>query len=281
MKSQFRDLLIHNPHISKVFDYNDSVVGDLQSENYSYIVDLQKNRKSVLLRKKLGIESYTFNKLNIKKWLLVQSGINLLPEKHILERYFEAISKLNVSSDSMGCDFFSKDGQVKTKFKLPNEFIVLAVGAAHKGKRFSSVQIESLCLHAKLPIVLLGDQNDFNQTKEITVNTSTINLCGQTTILELGQIIKLSTGVISGDTGIMHIAACFEVPQVSVWGCTRPSLGMWPYLKENHISVSPKSSRPCSKLGNRCRNLPNYCMHEHNYLPILNNLEILIEKNSL
>jgi len=278
VKPQFSELLNQNPNISKVITLHETVHDELEKENYSIVLDLQKNRKSVLLRKKIGVKSYSFKKLNIKKWLLVQTGINLLPEKHIVERYFEAISPLNVVPDSEGCEFYPDKSDLQSQYNLPVKYIVLAAGAAHIGKRFTAKQIVKICSDSQLPVILLGDKNDLNFTTNLNLDSRTKNLCGKTSIKDLGSIINLSSGVISGDTGIMHIASCFSVPQVSVWGCTRPVLGMWPYLKKNHISISANSNRPCSKLGNKCRNHPDFCMSQHNVNLILSKLELLIEK---
>jgi len=281
VKPQFEELLIHNPHISKIIPYESSISEKLQLENYTVIIDLQKSRKTVLLRKKLGIQSVSFNKLNVKKWLLVQSGINLLPEKHIVDRYFNAVSSLNVTADSIGCEFYSGNNTAKTEFQLPHKYLVLAAGAAHIGKRFTPSQIEKLSSLSNLPLVLLGDKNDFQKTDSLHLDSRTVNLCGKTSISELGSIIENSSGVISGDTGIMHIASCFKIPQVSVWGCTRPSLGMWPYLKKNHLAITPQSKRPCTKLGNKCRNHPENCMNQHSATHILSELQLLIKEKSL
>jgi len=40
---------------------------------------------------KLGRPSATFPKLNFRKWLLVNLRINLLPDRHIVDRYFFAL----------------------------------------------------------------------------------------------------------------------------------------------------------------------------------------------
>lgn len=281
VKPQFKELVSENPHITATHEYNDAVLSSLKKENYDLIVDLQKNRKSTLLRKKLQVKSYTFRKLNFKKWLYVQSGINLLPQKHIIDRYFEGISDLGVKSDGLGCEFYAKAHDVQSTYNLPKRYIVIAAGAAHEGKTLRPKQLEELCNESKEITVLLGNQKDLEATKNISLGEGTINLCGKTSIGELGELIKKSSGVISGDTGIMHIASCFNVPQVSVWGCTRASLGMWPYLKSNHLAISPDSNRPCSKLGNACKTYPDLCISVHSSRTILEALDLLIKEESL
>ena len=60
--------------------------------------------------------------------------------------------------------------------------------------------------------------------------------------------------IVSNDTGLMHIAAAFQIPVVSVWGNTVPAFGMYPYYgnqptKHFEAEVNGLSCRPCSKIG--------------------------------
>ncbi|MFM9008398.1 MAG: glycosyltransferase family 9 protein, partial [Bacteroidota bacterium] len=69
---------------------------------------------------------------------------------------------------------------------------------------------------------------------------------------------RASRVVLSHDTGLMHIAAAFRKPIVSVWGNTVPAFGMTPYMPgEEHrslkVEVEGLRCRPCTKIGyDRC-----------------------------
>ena len=47
-------------------------------------------------------------------------------------------------------------------------------------------------------------------------------LAGQTSLLEAMALIAASRGLASNDSGLMHVAAGFGVPQVAVFGSTSP-----------------------------------------------------------
>ena len=67
-KNSFKGILQHNPYITKLYgiDKNVSeVISDLKTEYYDYIIDLHKNLRTQEVKLRLGIKSYTFNKLNI------------------------------------------------------------------------------------------------------------------------------------------------------------------------------------------------------------------------
>jgi heptosyltransferase-2 len=47
-------------------------------------------------------------------------------------------------------------------------------------------------------------------------------LAGSTSLLDAMALIASSRGVVSNDSGLMHVAAAFGVPQVAVFGSTSP-----------------------------------------------------------
>ena len=75
----------------------------------------------------MGVKSSTFSKLNIRKWLLVKIKWNKMPNKHVVDRYFEAVKAFDIQNDGMGLDYFiPESGNVNVKFKFgvePNEYI--------------------------------------------------------------------------------------------------------------------------------------------------------------
>ncbi|MCK4639093.1 MAG: glycosyltransferase family 9 protein, partial [Bacteroidales bacterium] len=122
-KEQFVPIVKANPYIDKVhFIKNDlkQILSQLKSENLDFIVDLHKNFRSVFVKLKLRKPSKTFNKLNIKKWLLVNFKINLLPEIHIVDRYFKAVKILGVKNDGKGLDYFIPENEKVNISELPS-----------------------------------------------------------------------------------------------------------------------------------------------------------------
>src|SRR6185503_17477617 len=105
----FASIVQNNPHIQKVFSFEkdvDEVLPELKKENYDLVIDLHHNLRSAWVKKALGKPFKSFNKLNIEKWLLVNFKINLLPNKHIVDRYFETVAHLGVKNDLKGMEFF-------------------------------------------------------------------------------------------------------------------------------------------------------------------------------
>ena len=81
-------------------------------------------------------------------------------------------------------------------------------------------------LHAAhgLPVLLLGSGKEVVLCEEIA--TAAPGACqvlaGRTTLLDAMALIAAARGVVSNDSGLMHVAAAFGVPQVAVFGSTSP-----------------------------------------------------------
>ena len=107
-KRNFLPVLASNKHISRFIgienDLNAALI-EIKKEGYDVIVDLHKNLRTLKLQLRLKQGFVVFNKLNLKKLLLTKAKINLLPQKHLVDRYFDAVKKLGVTNDGLGLDF--------------------------------------------------------------------------------------------------------------------------------------------------------------------------------
>ena len=104
-KKQFAGIAGNNPNIDKVYTIEKNVSevsAKLKKENYDFVVDLHHNLRSAQVKSALKKPSASFSKLNIKKWVLVNLGVNKLPDVHIVDRYFETVKNLGVKNDLKG-----------------------------------------------------------------------------------------------------------------------------------------------------------------------------------
>ncbi len=282
-KKNFEEILKANPYIKKVWTIQEKVsevASELKKESFDCIIDLHKNIRSQQIRTILHKTNYiSFDKLNLKKWLLVNFKLNFLPQKHLVDRYFEALSQLNVINDEKGLDFFINDSintesnYIHFKNELKNKkYICLVVGAAHFTKRLPiSWMVDLITQIEHKTIVLLGGENEkkigenlYNQCPNKIINTT-----GLLSINASAAIIKEAQAIITPDTGMMHIAAAFEKKTISIWGSTVTDFGMYPYLrkdKRHHSKIVQNqglSCRPCSKIGkSNCPKKHFKCMKE-------------------
>jgi ADP-heptose:LPS heptosyltransferase len=148
-KKSFGGILTANPYLDKIHTIEKKVgevLPTLKALDFDYIIDLHNNIRSRQIRSQLSAQSFSFNKLNIKKWLLVNLKINRLPDIHIVDRYMKATESLGVKNDGKGLDYFIPEEtnlpEELTSIDLP--FIAFAIGAAHATKRLPREKIISI-----------------------------------------------------------------------------------------------------------------------------------------
>jgi ADP-heptose:LPS heptosyltransferase len=260
-KKSFREILVNNPNISKVYVIEknvNEVIDDLKNENFDFVIDLHNNIRSLQTKKLLAKPSSTFKKLNFKKWLLVNFKIDKMPAVHIVDRYMKTVELLGIKNDMKGLDYFipSVDEIDIATFPVThrNGYIGFVIGAKHFTKQLPTEKIISICKKTNQPIILLGGKED-NQRAiiiESAVGASIYNACGKYNLNQSASLIKQATKIITPDTGLMHIAAAFKKEIISVWGNTVPAFGFTPYLPDNKskiVEVKNLPCRPCSKIG--------------------------------
>lgn len=288
-KQNFKEIIESNPYVDKLhLLQNDleALAKELTIEKFDYIIDLHHNLRSLKLKKALGkVPSYSFNKLNIKKWLLTALKINLLPPVHIVDRYLETVKSFGVTNDGKGLDYFIPESGKVSENDIPAAqslgFIGIVIGAAHNTKKLPLHKLKELCTKIDHPVILLGGPEDRANGNEIaSIDPIKIyNSCGKFSLNESADLVRRAKVIVTHDTGLMHIAAAFKKPIVSVWGNTVPSFGMAPYnAKEastsNLFEVTGLWCRPCSKIGYKRCPLGHFkCMEKHNMLDLSKKVE--------
>jgi len=279
-KDIYKSILEANPFIDKLYTINESIwelYSLLKKEKYNYIIDLHRNIRSCTLIALLVRRFSTFNKLNLRKFIYVKFKINLLPDLHIVDRYFNAVKCLNVYNDNDGLDFFINKNKMIDLQTLPdiyhNGYIGFVIGSKHNTKKLPTHKIIEVCKRLDEPVILLGGREDY-ETGEIikqAVGNKIFNSCGLFDIASSASIISQAKKIITNDTGLMHIAAAFKKPILSLWGNTVPEFGMYPYLPQGNFNskimeIKNLKCRPCSKLGySKCPKTHFKCMEQ---LPI-------------
>lgn len=283
-KKAFRPVLEANPYIDKIYTIQSSVgevISELKDEFYDYVVDLHRNVRSSQVKRKLPGYAFTFNKLNREKWLLTNFKIDRMPPIHIVDRYLETVKSFGIENDGQGLDYFIPSEEEVDVASLPEShqgaYLAFVIGGSFGTKILPEPKIISLCKGIDLPIVLLGGPEDAARGERIAqaIGFKVFNACGKFRLNQSASLVRQASRVISHDTGLMHVAAAFRKPIVSVWGNTVPSFGMYPYLPKGKESsfvaeVSGLSCRPCSKLGHgKCPKKHFKCMEDQNEEEIL------------
>lgn len=259
-KASMKPILEHNPRIHQIHTIETStaeVMDQLKALQIDYVIDLHNNIRSRMVKRGLKMLDFTFKKRNWEKWLLVRFGMNKLPEgEHVVDRYLDTLGAFGVKTDEQGLEYFLPPN-LSAESPSIEGYAVFVLGATHEGKQIHLDQWLTLASNSLFEVVLIGGKNETPIAKAIKdKHPSVHNYVGKNDLHQSAWLVKHASLVVTGDTGFMHIAAAFDKPTLSIWGCTSPDLQMSPYMPNGaNIILEPTGldKRPCSKLGDRCK----------------------------
>ena len=303
LKSQLKDVELHyltrgvnaeflkyNPYIDRIVLLGESMektIDELRLERYDYIVDLHNNHRTRHIRTALGVKHSVYHKENVRKFLYVITKLDVMSGKSVVDRYMKAVEPLGVHPDAGGLEIFLSPELECGSLPEPvgefeNEpFVVLACGGQHATKPIDKIGL--LCSKLSMMIVLLGDASDSRRIRECRVEfgSNVTNLCGKTSLQVSAAIVRKAVVVVTSDSSMLHIAAAFGRPVVTLWGATSPSFGFAAYrTKSVDYEVKGLWCRPCSRMGSeRCIRGNYKCMHGQDWNKIADTVKQLVSDN--
>jgi len=166
-KKKHADLVLSNPNIDKVFLLEENIVdllAELEKEQYDYVIDLHQNFRSNRIKRSLKCPSFSLNKLNWQKWLMVQFKINKLPSQHIVERYLETAAVFDIKNDNQGLDYFFPEEEAFNPNELPapfqNGYVAFVIAGTYFTKKLPAEKVSTICQKIPYPVILLGGKEE-------------------------------------------------------------------------------------------------------------------------
>ena len=272
VKSSFANVLSHNKHISQIWtfdgDYH-STLNKLKSIDYRWVVDLHNNIRSNKFARALGKPTVQFKKNHIKDFLMTRFGFFKASKEHIVDRFLDTIEPVTRQTRNGRYPLYIYKEHFKDLDEGP--FIAIGIGAAFETKQIPNEKIVAFInAFPNQKFILLGGPGDVKKSevivKEVSSNRIT-NFTGIININESAYCISNAQLLLTGDSGLMHIATALNVPVVAVYGSTHPLLGYTPYynseVKHYIIQNEALKCRPCTKQGrNTCPKKHFKCMNE-------------------
>ena len=282
VKKAFDSILSSNPHLTKVWTLSDSLselISQLKKESFDYIVDLHNNFRSKKVAAALPAQTITLKKDRVGQWLLTNLGINKIKEQHIVHRFLDVVQPLGIEIAEPQTEYYFADDS-RTGLVLPAKYLAIAIGAAWKTKE---IPVEKLAYIIDTTvwkeIVLLGGPDDAAKADRLLGLTKkpVTNLVGQLSIASSAQVVQTATVLLTGDTGMMHIAAALDTAIVAVFGSTHPILGYTPFMKKSSYSIIQNEAlgcRPCTKQGkSSCPKGHFKCMLDLDYRTLVHKID--------
>jgi heptosyltransferase-2 len=146
---------------------------------------------------------------------------------------------------------------VLARLGLPSgSYIVFAPGAEYgPAKRWPAEHFAALASGLDVVAVLLGSGKDAAICDEIAALAGPgkcLNLAGKTALADAFALIAACRVMVSNDSGLMHVAAAFGVPQVALFGSSSPlhtpplnDRAQVVWLKQDPAYQPPLDCSPC------------------------------------
>ena len=146
--------------------------------------------------------------------------------------------------------------ELAVRFSIPTDKSLLALcpgaefGEAKRWPADHFANIAKRAVSAGNGVLILGGPGDVKIAGTVVekcgADPRVINLTGETTLLDVVDILAFCTSAVCNDSGLMHIAAADGTPLVAVYGSTTPSFT--PPLDANATVIAKEMPcRPCFK----------------------------------
>ena len=292
-KRQYVPLLSENPNVNEVFGIAESdsirhVADQIRSVNYSHILDLHGNLRTLALRTLAPGPWTGYSKRVVPRAALIVTKRNFYGKAApVPERYFEAAASLDVWPDDGPPEFYLAHGveeEVEARLQKVGlgsapAMVAIAPGAAHATKRWPALSWIALAKELRntgAEVVVVGGPADAKLAQWIAtaIGPGVASVAGLLSLQETGAVIKRSAALISGDTGVMHMATGVGTPVVALFGPTVREFGFFPYKsKRAEVVELSLGCRPCSAHGTaQCPLGHHRCMREISTAAVLDAL---------
>jgi len=132
-----------------------------------------------------------------------------------------------------------------------DSFVAVFPGASIPEKRWGADnfrKVAKMLAVFGIKIVVVGGKEDQQQGEVIAGDGFGLNLAGLTSLSETAAVIQKSSLLLSGDSGVLHIAVGLGVPTVSLFGPGK--VKKWAPQGERHIVINKElPCSPCTTFG--------------------------------
>jgi heptosyltransferase-2 len=270
-KRALAPLVTDNPHLTQVvaLEPDESLAHlarRLRALQPTHGLDLHGSLRSATLRLLVRCRWSGYAKRKLPRTLLVATKLDLYRGRvPVAERYFEAARRLDVRPDG-GPPEFALGAAARERVArwlaergldgTSAPIAALAPGAAHATKRWPIPHWQALAERLRAAgyrLVVLGGPEDRGAARQLGAPPLVESAAGEFTLQETGACLARAKVLVSGDTGVMHMATGVGTPVVGLFGPTVQAFGFFPYQARAAVLEQDLSCRPCSTMGTaRC-----------------------------
>ncbi|QDV06339.1 ADP-heptose--LPS heptosyltransferase 2 [Planctomycetes bacterium Poly30] len=214
------------------------VVREVRDSSYDVALDLQRLQKSALLARFSGaprVLGFDRGRAKEQSWLWTKERIlSGHPREHMVLQYQRFLDLLGLPRApllrTLATDSESEAWAVRFVAEACGGAapILLNIGASKPEKLWPEASFRALAPDLErdfpdVPVVVTGGPQDVQMGRALGQAVSKWHvLTGETSLRQLTALLSLSRGMVTGDTGAMHMAAALSVPTVAIFGPSDP-----------------------------------------------------------
>jgi lipopolysaccharide heptosyltransferase II len=267
-KARFAPIFDHNPRVTEVIGWNEGgslreLGAALRAREFTHRLDLHGSSRSRALRWLAGGRWSGYPKHRIARELLIRAKRDVYRDRRpVAERYFDAARDLDVRPDAGPLEFFlaapalaaADEFLAGHRLGATRQLLAVAPGAAHFTKRWPPHHWKALVrllIEAGNDVVVVGGTGD-REVAEAVVEAGgerVASAAGRFDLTGSAALLRRSRALVSGDTGVMHLATAVGTPVVTLFGPTVEAFGFFPYHAKATVLQRELPCRPCSTHG--------------------------------
>jgi lipopolysaccharide heptosyltransferase II len=284
-------VLQDNPFVDDVVTYDTrnesslSIILKVRRKRYDLVIDLFSNPRTAVITMLSGAKyrvGFPF------KWRRLAYNIIVPPRSgsvHNVEFNLDALRRIGIPVETQSPSFFldSESERFAADFMsaanlASGSFISFNIGGGWATKRWPAEKFVELSkiigstIHQ--PVVVLYGPSEEKEAEGICRSSGAI-LAPQTSLKQMGALLKSSRLLVTNDSGPMHIAAALGVPTLAIFGPTNPRL-QGPYGNISEIVRNEKLD--CLECNLTECPIGNLCMKELEPATVFEHLLKLISK---
>lgn len=270
------------------------IIRRVSTLGFSHVADEHDVLRSKMIRyfmKATGRKVATIDKGRGEKKEMIASKSLEPPLKHMMQRYQDVFDKLGFSApmtfnnifDFVPRDFTKLKGVAQSK---NGKWIGIAPFSKHRGKIYPLDKMENVVrrLSEKVDATVFLFGAGKEEEKVISLWASkypkVVNTMGKLNLERELLLMSYLDVMLSMDSANMHLASLVQVPVVSIWGATHPSLGFYGFRQNmDNIVQIDLECRPCSVFGDLpCERTDYACLGRITEDMVIDRIDQVLEK---
>jgi len=272
------------------------LINSLSVSGYSHVADMHDVLRTKMIRRFLmlsGKKVAHIDKGRADKNIMIETKNTYPSLQPMVERYMDVFEKIGYPAEMSFTNFF--EFKERSLYPIRNtvpeqkvgKWIGIAPLAKHKAKVYplDKMQkvIEHLANNKDYTIFLFGlDDKERNMARQLGDKyENIIDVSSKLNLESEMLLISYLDVMVSMDSANMHLASLVEVPVVSIWGATHPSLGFYGYNQDiDNAILSDIECRPCSVFGDLpCKRGDYACLTRVKESDIIEKVENILSKS--